>query len=41
MSVEKKVCLITFGCQMNEYDTGRLAELLAGRGCAKKAAFVK
>jgi len=28
----KRACLITFGCQMNEYDSGRLAALLTARG---------
>lgn len=32
MSEVKKACLITFGCQMNEYDSGRLGELLSARG---------
>ena len=29
---ELRACLITFGCQMNEYDSGRLARLLTARG---------
>ena len=32
MSEAKKACLITFGCQMNEYDSGRLGELLSAQG---------
>ncbi len=32
MTETKYACLITFGCQMNEYDSGRLGELLAARG---------
>lgn len=32
MTDRKRACLITFGCQMNEYDSGRLAELLSARG---------
>ncbi len=34
MSETKTACLITFGCQMNEYDSGRLGELLSARGWA-------
>lgn len=32
MTESKKACLITFGCQMNEYDSGRLGEFLSARG---------
>ncbi|MDR2945527.1 MAG: tRNA (N6-isopentenyl adenosine(37)-C2)-methylthiotransferase MiaB [Candidatus Adiutrix sp.] len=32
MTNSKKACLITFGCQMNDYDSGRLGELLSARG---------
>ncbi|MDL2259877.1 MiaB/RimO family radical SAM methylthiotransferase [Deltaproteobacteria bacterium OttesenSCG-928-K17] len=32
MNDNKRACLITFGCQMNEYDSGRLGELLRARG---------
>lgn len=32
MTDHKRAYLITFGCQMNEYDSGRLAELLSARG---------
>jgi len=32
MTDRKRACLITFGCQMNEYDSGRLKELLSARG---------
>ena len=32
MTDRKRACLITFGCQMNEYDSGRLGELLSARG---------
>ncbi|MDR1043669.1 MAG: tRNA (N6-isopentenyl adenosine(37)-C2)-methylthiotransferase MiaB [Candidatus Adiutrix sp.] len=32
MTEARQACLITFGCQMNEYDSGRLGELLSARG---------
>ena len=32
MTDRKRACLITFGCQMNEYDSGRLGELLSANG---------
>lgn len=32
MSDHKRACLITFGCQMNDYDSGRLGQLLSANG---------
>jgi len=32
MTDPKRACLITFGCQMNDYDSRRLAELLSASG---------
>lgn len=32
MTHARRACLITFGCQMNDYDTGRLGELLCSDG---------
>ena len=32
MTKQKYACLITFGCQMNDYDTSRLGKLLTERG---------
>lgn len=32
MTHPKRACLITFGCQMNDYDSGRLGELLVSKG---------
>ena len=33
-SARRLVCIITFGCQMNEYDSNRVKNLLAGLGFA-------
>lgn len=32
MTDAKRACLVTFGCQMNDYDSSRLGELLTARG---------
>jgi len=32
MAGARRAFIVTFGCQMNEYDSGRLGELLAARG---------
>jgi tRNA-2-methylthio-N6-dimethylallyladenosine synthase len=34
-SVTKRVCIMTFGCQMNVYDSARMAELLTPLGYTK------
>src|SRR5215469_7192195 len=36
--VTKRVCILTYGCQMNVYDSARMAELLAPLGYQRTAA---
>ena len=36
--VTKRVCILTYGCQMNVYDSARMAEMLAPLGYQRTAA---